>query len=405
VASHVVERARKDSSTLSSSGYNFFLSAEAQAELYRNFLVPKALAAGRKIQQIRSKHDVTRLGSQLERRIVSEGLFVEPDDSSSTLPPESASFVAVLEANVRFGTETGAVFQRHFTKRVKAGALGDRRFDKRAISICEGVSGLSALSCESSVVGLCGNSEMPLFAARQRLLPAFKALVRNINRGYSKLFDESAAPILPAYAPETALVFAEEANRACRHAWNAAVDYLASENLRGILNRVTVTDLARVIAFTLRCDSLTSARWVSVARAMTSNDVETLSKVLQTREPLRRTFSGDANAFRVGEQTLSSRLSSRELIVLQIVLRLFQTARCVSLVHQAAWERETEHGTRSVQSSRFGLLEATFVDQVAELRLLDMNDSLKQARCIYELMCCVEDIRETASTHMLAMRD
>lgn len=398
VASHAVERARKEKAESLHPG-EYFLSAEEQAELYHRFLLPNPQVP-RKIQQITSKFDVTRLGSQLERRIVTEGMFVDSRKGLQAL--DSASIVHFLEEKVRFGAETGAIVRRYFVKRVKAGALGDRQFEKRAASISDGLAGLGALSCESCMIGLSEEVTPPSFASRQRILPAFRALIREVNRGYSKLFDESAAPLLPVDASETERAFTDQALVSRTQAWRATVEVLGGsvEELQDVVTRASVLDIARVLASSMKCCPVGVRKWESAAKSLRVDDIDRLSELLRAREPLRSAYVTDVASFGVGAPNVLSELSPRELKILHFVLRLFQVGHCVSCVHQTAWERETSRGSRLIQSMRFGLLEATLVDQVAEMRLLGAEEALKQARCIYELMCSIEEIRTASKAHV-----
>lgn len=394
VAGHVVDRARSTEAYLP----DYFLSQEEQAELYRQFLRPNPLVP-RKIQQVSSKYDVTRLGSALERRIAAKSMFVE---SNCRVPDESASVVELLEKNVRFGAETGAAVQRHFVKRVKAGALGDRMWDKRATHLVNGLAGLGALSCESCLfdVDVEGEDERKLlFASRQRILPSFQELIRATNRVYKVLFDEAGSPILPVNAPETEIAFAECEVAARLEAWRLAMKSCgsSSEEMLDVIKRVSVWDIARLLESTVNPTPVESGIWEAVVHGLTHDDLDELTRVLRQREPLRTKFLDDASSFGVGQSAVSQ-LSPQELNRLHFILRFFQVGYCVSCVHQTAWERETQRGTRLVQSMRFGLFEATLVDQVAEMRLLRATESLKMARCVYEVMCSLELIRSAAVT-------
>lgn len=388
VAGHVVDRARK----AEARAPDYFLSREQQAELYRQFLRPNPLVP-RKIHQVSSKYDVTRLGSALERHITSKGMFVE---SNSRIPEKMAAAVELLEKNVRFGAETGTVVHRHFVKRVKAGALGDRMWDKRAAHLLTGLAGLGALSCESCLIDIHDDDDdtKPLFASRHRILPSFQELIRETNRVYSGLFDEAGSPILPVNAPETASAFAEREVAARSEAWRLALKSCGSSNeeMLDVVKRVSVRDVARLLESTVNPSPVREGIWEAAVRGLTHADLYELTGILREREPLRTKFLDDASSFGLGQSTLPE-LSPQDLNRLHFILRFFQVGYCVSCIHQTAWERETQRGTRLIQSMRFGLFEATLVDQVAEMRLLKASESLKLARCLYEVMCSIELIR------------
>jgi tRNA(Leu) C34 or U34 (ribose-2'-O)-methylase TrmL len=400
VASHVAERARsaRDKSFLERK---YFLPPSCQADLYRDFLFPR-VPERRRSSQITSKHDVTRLGSNLERLILRRGMYVHPGEGADSLA--SQSFARFLEEYCRLGSDTGAPAARYFVKRSKAGALGDYQFEKRCGSISEGIAGLAALSCESWAVAVDG--AVPMFATRHRLAPCFRKVVRIVNDDFSALFDEVCAPAVPVFAQETEQLFGELLLRTHGRAWRVACEYfgdIAGESdeapddvLCSILRRATVVDVARMLAATMRCSQAVTASWERVARAMTDATVSKMTALLRKREPLRGAFLSSGQSFAVGVGGTDAALTARELNVLQICLRLSHCAHVVSCVHQAAWEREMGRGTRLVQSVRFGLMETCLVDMVAEMKLLGAEVDLKEARCLYEVMCSIEELRTAA---------
>lgn len=148
-ASHIVERARsyRNGDFLESQ---FFLSAAEQRETYHRFLTPKPSSRRQNShERLRSRFDVTRLGSFIERRIAREGLFVQQ-------PSDDSSVVKLLEEGLRLGADTGTLLSRFFVRRAKIGALGDsgrHGFSKRCNSIVDGVAGANGLACESAVAG------------------------------------------------------------------------------------------------------------------------------------------------------------------------------------------------------------------------------------------------------------
>lgn len=399
VAAHVAERAR------ATFGEHFlrdryFLSPQKQAQLYHSFLAPKTpVPKSLSPQQERSRYDVTRLGSNNERRAAKDGFFLRRDGGADAAATQS--FAHFLEKHARFAPDTGGLAARHFSKRMKAGALGDKVYGKRCRSIVEGVSGLTALSCEAGIVR--GDHNFAAIVGRHLLAPVVKRLTNEINEDYAKLFDDTGAPSLPMFADETAAEFRKCAAQSHLRAWLNAVHFLSTlgdtlsvsaEELSSILSRTTVVDLALFSAEAMKCDASGVEAWRRAAVAVDVSIVDDLLHFLQAREPRSERQTVDCPSFGVSAgTTVEAALNKRELNSLALCLRFLNLAQCVQRVHQASWEKEIGGGTRLCTSVRFGLLESIVVETTSEMKLMECSAALKESRFLLELMLNVQLLR------------
>lgn len=421
VASHVVERARRSQEARFLEG-TYFLSSEEQRAMYHKFLVPKVPAKRHNShEKLRSRYDVTRLGSHVERRVAKQGFFKPPQED--VVGPASK----MLEESLRLG-DTGALVSRYFTRRAKIGALGDsgkQGYAKRSNSIVDGVAGISALSCESAVSGIHsgegddGKSKVaaPLFGQRQRLAPLFREATEAVNSDYAPLFDASGYPAFPPFAPETEIRFRDVRTRCYSHAWKFACDYFASigddegeeqwsaARLKGLLERVDRMEIARILASTMHASSKVTSALGDVAESLSNETVLEMTKFVTSREPMRDSFvvsrfTNCAVENGSGDKQRGTGLTKQELAALHILVRLAQCVNVVSMLHQCAWEKETTRGSRLIQANSFGLVEMLLVDATADMKLLGADDKMKEMRCFYEIMCLVDRLREAAAEDM-----
>lgn len=246
-----------------------------------------------------------------------------------------------------------------------------------------------------------------LFAQRQRLLPVFSKAVKDVNADYAGLFDAAGYPAFPPFAPETEMRFRSTHALCFVTAWRTVCEYFSSleqegegwstVRLKEVLGRLRLVDLARIVAGTARFDASATEAVECMVAAVDDAVVGELSSLVVEREPARDPVVVSVDGFTDVSGNGGPNLKTQELAVVQVLIRLAQCCCSVSILHQCAWEKETSYGARLLQSPRFGLLEMLLVDPTSEMKMIGTGDQTKAARCVYELICIVNRLREVAA--------
>lgn len=334
---------------LSSSKY--LVPPEQMRELAHLWLIDR-FSVKQAPKKMRSRRDVTKLGHNIEDRIVKRGIFASVEDQSLT----GAEFWGLA---LRPAGDGGRRLVTDFTRR-KVGILGEIGIVKLRLATNLTIAGSHALSCEAAL-WRDGSSAI----SRTRLYKYFELACEEVHAAYRPHFDQFGVPSQPAYSEEATAVFSTLENTAPNI--SAALLEMVASELFGIgageaydfISGAGVADIARSVAETLRCDEGKSAE-LQVFAASASERWQEM-KSLETGEVPNVRMS--VENVQLGRNNHPSR-THKDL--LHVYLRLCNAAQLCSEIYQTIWDRHKNSKLSRIRTPRFGILESLLSDSYSE---------------------------------------
>lgn len=357
------------------TGTKYNLSLEERRELARLWLKDR-FSSSQSSGLLRTSRDVTKLGYVCEAKVVKEGMFAAVDDDS--LSPEEYWKLAL-----RLTGDGGRHVAADFSRR-KIGVLGGTGFRKRCLALNIFVGGACALTCEAALV-----QSGSLVVSRQTLNNYFKAVCESVSAKYEPYFDQYGVPILPIHAVEFYQTFENlesVAPGACRTVCiEAARDLfgLDAEAVESLVGEANIHHVVRCISDTVRCGQRRTLELTDVVKDA-KRHLASLRHLLPERFTDEASLGIDLSQI-VLENECAALFFQRQCDILQVLLRLSNTALLCSEVHQTIWDRHVHtKGTIRVHSLSFNLLEVLMSDSYAEMLLLNAPHSTALFRGILE---------------------
>lgn len=357
------------------AGSRYYLSPEEKRELVRTWLKDRfSSTQGPKL--LHTSRDVTKLGYRCEDNVVKEGMFAAADD-------ELLSSEEYWKLALRLTGDGGRRVATDFSRR-KIGVLSDTGFRKRCLALKGFIVGAHALTCEAALV----QSGSPV-VSRQSLNKYFEAVCESVNAEYEPYFDQYGAPNLPIHAVQfhqTFELLGSMAPRVCRTiCLEAARDVfgMQAEAVKSLVGEANILHVVRCISDTVRCGRRRSFELIDVVKDAKRHSTS-LRHLLLDRYPDGAWGETDSSQILL-ENESETRLFQRRCDVLQLLLRLSNTAWLCSEVHQTIWDRYMHNrGISRIHFLSFSLLEVLLSDSYAEVIILNAPHSTALFRGILE---------------------
>lgn len=359
----------------------FYLTPHECCQLAHTWLFerprPKSLQRPRKALV---RGDVTRLGTQVEHRVMDQGVFANPD-----IAQQSLSGLQSWHSIFCLHGETGGLILSYFQRR-KFGALGDRKWDVRCNSISYFVAGVQALTCAATLARYSTHCK----SDRPTLMRALRAICEDVHTLYKPHFDSYGYPKAPPNAPEAekpirqlSACLADIVLPAATRFAEEALE-LSSSDVQTILDTFNIQDICCCIAQTLRLPAVIEHSFTTKVMASLTR-VSGLQSLLATRDGHDKTFQSlSQEAIIQGVSSSSQSMDLKRALFLHILLRMSNTAFLSSEMHQAVWDNAADFRTSRVRSMRFNFLEALSCDALSEMQLLDADEDISLLRVALE---------------------
>lgn len=331
-------------------------------------------------QKVPTRGDVTRLGTQVERRVMDNGVSTNPD-----LSQQCFSGLRLWRTIFCLHGETGGLILSYFQRR-KFGALGDRKWDVRCNSITYFVAGVQALTCAAILTPYSAECK----GDRLTLMRALRTVCEGVHAMYEPHFDPYGYPKAPPNAPEAEGPVRQLSNRLADIVFPAATDYakealeLESSDVQSILDTFNIQDICSCISQTFRLPS-------TIEHSFTAEVIASLPRVSELQSLLSTRGGYDKILQRVSQDAILTEVSSfpktadrKRMLFLQILLRMSNAAFLSSEMHQAVWDNAADLRTSRVRSLQFNFLEALSCDALSEMQLLGADEDISLLRVALE---------------------